>query len=171
MAKAQYDAADNMTDRQGALSVLTSLDAPEREEPSPTFTGDTATTAWCSTNGSRSRRRRNGQTPSTWSRNWRAARTSPSENPNRWRALVGNFAANQWSFHHASGRGYRFLADMILEVDKLNPQVAARQVPSLGRWRRFESGRATLMRAELERIVKTPGLSKDVFEQASKSLA
>jgi len=92
-------------------------------------------------------------------------------NPNRWRALVGNFAANQWAFHHASGRGYRFVADMILEVDKLNPQVAARQVPSLGRWRRFEPNRAGLMRTELERIVRTPGLSKDVFEQASKSLS
>ena len=91
-------------------------------------------------------------------------------NPNRWRALVSHFAANQWAFHHASGRGYRFLADMILEVDRLNPQVAARQVPSLGRWKRFEPNRAALMRAELERIVGTPGLSKDVFEQASKSL-
>ena len=94
-----------------------------------------------------------------------------ARNPNRWRALVSNFAANQWAFHHASGRGYRFVADMILEVDRINPQVAARQVPSLGRWRRFEPKRAGLMRAELERIVKTPGLSKDVFEQASKSLA
>jgi aminopeptidase N len=70
-----------------------------------------------------------------------------------------------------SGRGYRFVADMILEVDRINPQVAARQVPSLGRWRRFEPKRAEMMRAELERIVGTPGLSKDVFEQASKSLA
>jgi aminopeptidase N len=93
------------------------------------------------------------------------------KNPNRWRALVSNFAANQWAFHHASGRGYRFVADMILEVDRLNPQVAARQVPSLGRWRRFEPSRAELMRGELQRIVRTPGLSKDVFEQASKSLA
>ena len=91
-------------------------------------------------------------------------------NPNRWRALVSNFAANQWAFHHVTGRGYRFVADMILEVDRLNPQVAARQVPSLGRWRRFEANRAALMRAELERIVSTPGLSKDVFEQVSKSL-
>ncbi|HET9352704.1 MAG TPA: aminopeptidase N C-terminal domain-containing protein, partial [Sphingomicrobium sp.] len=64
----------------------------------------------------------------------------------------------------------RFLADMILEIERLNPQVAARQVPSLGRWKRFEPNRAALMRAELERIVRTPGLSKDVFEQASKSL-
>ena len=60
---------------------------------------------------------------------------------------------------------------MILEIDKVNPQVAARQVPSLGRWRRFEPARAELMRAELERIVRTPGLSKDVFEQVSKSLS
>jgi len=94
-----------------------------------------------------------------------------ARNPNRWRALVSNFAANQWAFHHGSGRGYRFVADMILDVDRINPQVAARQVPSLGRWKRFEQGRAELMRSELERIVKTPGLSKDVFEQVSKSLA
>jgi aminopeptidase N len=94
-----------------------------------------------------------------------------ARNPNRWRALVSHFAANQWAFHHASGRGYRFVSDMILDVDRINPQVAARQVPSLGRWKRFEVRRAELMRAELERIVATPGLSKDVFEQASKSLA
>ena len=59
---------------------------------------------------------------------------------------------------------------MILAADKLNPQTAARLVPPLGRWRRFGEGRAALMRAELQRIVETPGLSKDVFEQASKSL-
>ena len=59
---------------------------------------------------------------------------------------------------------------MILAVDKLNPQTAARLVPALGRWRRFDEARAGLMRAELQRIVATPGLSKDVFEQASKSL-
>ena len=57
---------------------------------------------------------------------------------------------------------------MILAVDRINPQVAARQVPSLGRWKRFEPRRAELMRKELERIVATPGLSRDVFEQASE---
>jgi aminopeptidase N len=86
------------------------------------------------------------------------------------RSLVGAFAANQRAFHDVSGRGYRFLADMILAVDRLNPQTAARLVPPLGRWRRFDSGRQDLMKAELERIVATEGLSKDVFEQASKSL-
>nr|MDP9415954.1 aminopeptidase N C-terminal domain-containing protein [Pseudomonadota bacterium] len=67
-------------------------------------------------------------------------------------------------------RGYRFLADMILAVDRLNPQAAARLVPPLGRWRRFDEKRQALMQAELKRIVSTEGLSKDVFEQASKSL-
>ena len=60
---------------------------------------------------------------------------------------------------------------MILAEDKLNPQTAAKLVPPLGRWRRFDAKRAGLMKAELERIVGTQGLSKDVFEQASKSLA
>ena len=91
-------------------------------------------------------------------------------NPNRIRALAGAFSVNQRAFHHRSGRGYAFVTDMILEVDKRNPQVAARLVPPLGRWRRFDLARAGLMRAELERIVGTAGLSKDVFEQASKSL-
>ncbi|HEY0116723.1 MAG TPA: aminopeptidase N C-terminal domain-containing protein, partial [Allosphingosinicella sp.] len=91
-------------------------------------------------------------------------------NPNRLRSLVGAFAANQRGFNHGSGRGYRFLADMILAVDKLNPQTAAKLVPPLGRWRRFNAARAALMKGELERIVGTAGVSKEVFEQASKSL-
>ena len=171
LAKAQYEAADNMTDRQGALSVLTSLDAPEREEVFDDFyrrhrDDSLVLDKWFALQAA-------AQRPDTIDVVEGLARHSDFtvRNPNRWRALVSNFAANQWAFHHASGRGYRFVADMILEVDKLNPQVAARQVPSLGRWRRFEPERAGLMRAELERIVRTPGLSKDVFEQASTSLA
>jgi len=78
---------------------------------------------------------------------------------------------NQWAFHRAGGAGYAFVADMIIAIDKLNPQVAARLVPPFGRWRRFAEDRAALMRGELERILKAPGLSKDVYEQASKSLA
>ena len=68
------------------------------------------------------------------------------------------------------GKGYRLVADCIIALDKLNPQTAARLVPPLGRWKRFDEGRAALMRAELQRILNEPGLSKDVTEQASKSL-
>jgi aminopeptidase N len=92
-------------------------------------------------------------------------------NPNRLRSLVGAMAGNQLIFHDASGRGYRFLADMLLKVDALNPQTAAKLVPPLGRWRRFDEKRAALMRAELQRLLDSPGLSKDMFEQVSKSLA
>ena len=92
-------------------------------------------------------------------------------NPNRLRSLVGTFGANHWAFHDISGRGYAFLTDMILAADSLNPQVAARLITPFGRWRRFEATRAELMRQALERIVAKPRLSRDVFEQASKSLA
>jgi aminopeptidase N len=170
LAKAQYDSADNMTDRQGALAVLASVDGAEREAAFAEFydryrTDSLVLDKWFALQAAAQR----ADTASAVE----ALAAHPDfnvRNPNRWRALVSHFAANQWAFHDASGRGYRLVADMILEVDKINPQVAARQVPSLGRWRRFESGRAELMRAELERIVGTPGLSKDVFEQASKSL-
>ena len=91
-------------------------------------------------------------------------------NPNRVRSLAGAFSVNQPRFHDASGAGYRFLADTIIALDPTNPQVAAKQVPSLGRWRRFDEARQALMKGELSRILATPGLSKDVFEQASKSL-
>ncbi len=91
-------------------------------------------------------------------------------NPNRVRALYMTFAGNQMAFHAADGAGYDLIANLILALDPLNAQTAARFVAPLGRWRRIEPGRAGLMRAELERIVAQPGLSKDTFEQASKSL-
>jgi aminopeptidase N len=171
LAKGQFDAADNMTDRQGALAVLASLDRPEREEALAEFYNryqddSLVLDKWFALQAAAQRADTIDVVEALAGHPRFSAR-----NPNRWRALVSHFAANQWAFHHASGRGYRFLADMILDVDRINPQVAARQVPSLGRWKRFEPSRAELMRGELERIVATPGLSKDVFEQASKSLA
>jgi len=171
LAKAQFDAADNMTDRQGALTVLGSLDGPERETAFTQFyqryeSDSLVLDKWFALQAAAQRT----DTIDVVEALARHAQFS-ARNPNRWRALVSNFAANQWAFHHGSGRGYRFVTDMILAVDRINPQVAARQVPSLGRWKRFEARRAELMRKELERIAATPGLSKDVFEQATKSLA
>ncbi|WP_338074146.1 aminopeptidase N C-terminal domain-containing protein [Halochromatium glycolicum] len=92
-------------------------------------------------------------------------------NPNRIRSLIGAFCgANQVCFHAADGRGYRFLADRVLDLDPLNPQIAARLLRSMVRWRRFDSERQRLMRAELSRILDNEVLSADVFEVASKSL-
>jgi aminopeptidase N len=170
LAKAQYQAADNMTDRQGALGVLVSLDQPEREEALDAFyrrfeNDPLVIDKWFGLQAAAQR----ADTPEQVEKlaNHQAFAL---ENPNRLRALAGTFSMNHWAFHEHSGRGYRFLAEMILAADKLNPQVAARLVPPLGRWRRFEQGRAEKMRQQLERVVAAPGLSRDVYEQVSKSL-
>jgi aminopeptidase N len=94
------------------------------------------------------------------------------KNPNRLRALVQTFAAfNPVRFHDPSGAGYRFLADQILATDGFNPMTAARLVEPLGGWRRYNPELGRLMKAELERILKHPDLSKNVFELVSRSLA
>jgi aminopeptidase N len=79
-------------------------------------------------------------------------------------------AVNPKAFHAAGGEGYRLIADLILALDPINPQTAARFVPPLGRWRRIEPKRSALMRSELERIAAAPRLSRDTFEQVGKSL-
>jgi aminopeptidase N len=92
-------------------------------------------------------------------------------NPNRVRSLIGAFAhGNPALFHDLSGAGYQFVADRILELDTLNPQVAARMVAPLSRWRRYDEGRQRLMRQQLERIQAQEGLSVDVGEIVQKSL-
>ncbi len=91
-------------------------------------------------------------------------------NPNRVRSLYGALTGNQAAFHQADGAGYRLIADLVIALDPKNPQTAARMIPPLGRWKRFDEGRAAMMKAELERILAQPGLSRDTTEQASKSL-
>jgi aminopeptidase N len=171
LAKAQFDAADNMTDRQGALAVLVSTEEPERQAALDAFyerfhDDPLVLDKWFALQAS-------AQRPDTVDQVLKLAQHPDFaiKNPNRLRSLAGTFGANHWAFHSADGRGYAFLADMIIAADKLNPQVAARLVPPLGRWRRFEPRRQAMMREALERIVAAPGLSKDVYEQVSKSLA
>jgi aminopeptidase N len=92
-------------------------------------------------------------------------------NPNRVRALIGAFAVgNPLRFHTADGAGYRFLADRILELDPLNPQIASRLLYPMTRWRRYDEDRQGLMRSQLERVLEVEGLSNDVYEVVSKSL-
>ncbi len=170
LAARQYDAADNMTDRQGALMVLCGLAAPEREEKLAAFY---------------ERYKDNALVVDKWF-TLQALSLHPDviahvrklaehpdftmKNPNRVRSLHMAFAGNPKGFHKADGEGYRMVADVILALDPINPQTAARFVPSLGRWRRIEPGRAALMKAELERILASGNLSRDTFEQVSRSL-
>ena len=92
-------------------------------------------------------------------------------NPNRLRSLAGTFGANHWAFHSRDGRGYAFLADMIIAADKLNPQVAARLVPPFGRWRRFEPKRAEMMRAGARADRRDAGSVEGRLRAGRKSLA
>jgi aminopeptidase N len=86
--------------------------------------------------------------------------------------LIGAFSqANPLHFHAANGQGYHFLADQIIALNTLNPQVASRMLSALTSWRRYDQGRQALMKAQLERIMTTEAVSKDVYEVASKSLA
>ena len=170
LAAAQFDAADNMTDRQSATMVLAGLDHPLREAKLAAFYQRFAGNAlvidkWFSLQA--------GSLHPRVLDHVEALARHPDftlTNPNRARALYMALAANPGAFHAADGRGYRSIADLILALDSLNPQTAARFVAPLGRWRRIEPGRAALMRAELERILAAPALSKDTYEQVSKSL-
>ena len=93
-------------------------------------------------------------------------------NPNKVRALIGAFcSANQAQFHAADGTGYRFLTEYIIRLDALNPQIAARLLTPLTRWKRMDSGRQQLMRQALQEILAHQPLSADVYEITSKSLA
>lgn len=166
----QFDHAHNMTERQAALAILANGDSAERVAALDIFYnryGADALTLdkWFQTQAFAAH-------PDTVDLVEELGRHKDFTltNPNRVRALYGAFTGNQWAFHHISGKGYRLVADCIIALDRLNPQTAARLVPPLGRWKRFDAARGALMRGELERILAQPGLSKDVTEQASKSL-
>jgi aminopeptidase N len=170
LAAAQFDAADNMTDRQGALMVLAGLDSPLRAEKLAAFHARHADDAlvidkWFSLQAG-------SLHPHALDHVKALAGHADftMTNPNRVRALYMSAAVNPGVFHQASGEGYQLIGDLILALDPINPQTAARFIAPLGRWRRIEPGRAALMKAQLERIVAQPGLSKDTFEQASTSL-
>jgi len=93
------------------------------------------------------------------------------QNPNKVRSLIGVFAMlNPTGFHAADGSGYTFHADRVIELDKLNPQVAARMAAAFNRWERYDEGRKLLMKAELQRIASVDNLSRDVAEIINSAL-
>jgi len=93
-------------------------------------------------------------------------------NPNKVRSLIGVFCgSNAVNFHNINGEGYDFLTKYVLELDALNPQISARLVSMFSLWRKYEKTRQGLMKSQLEQILDNEGLSKDVYEIVSKSLA
>jgi aminopeptidase N len=171
LAMQQFKLANNMTDSIGAMQSLIDCEGVEREEVLRTFHDrwqqDTLVMdkwftiqALSCGEGTLDRVRQLLEHP-----------LFSIRNPNKVRALIGTFAHNNpIQFHRVDGAGYEFIADRVLQLDSINPQVAARLVRAFSRWRRYESNRRTLMQMQLERIMGTSGLSKDVYEIVSKSL-
>ena len=168
----QYHNADNMTEVQAAISILSNFDIPARQTAFDEFYNKWKNDAqvvekWL---GIQARSR----LPNTLAQ-VKALMQHESfcmTNPNKVRALFSSFCrGNQVLFNAADGSGYEFLADNVIELNKLNPQIAARLVQAMIRWQRFDEHRQQLMKKELQRILDTDDLSKDVYEVVSKSLS
>ncbi len=167
----QFVETDNMTDRMAALTCLVHNRLPKWEEALAAFyhqfqNDNLVIDKWFSLQATSPR-----QETLAVVKELMAHPAFTMRNPNRVRALVGAFThGNPAFFHNLSGAGYEFLADRVLELDALNPQVAARMISPLSRWRRYDGERQLLMRAQLERIQRQEKLSADVGEIVGKSL-
>ncbi|RMG38006.1 MAG: aminopeptidase N [Gammaproteobacteria bacterium] len=166
----QYGAGHNMTDVMVALALIADSERPEREQVLADFAQRWAQDAlvmdkWFSVQATASR-------PGTLAR-VRELMAHPAfsiTNPNRVRALIGAFVnANPVNFHAADGSGYDFLAEQVIRLDPINPQIAARLCRPLARWQRYDQGRQQKMRAALQRILENEA-SPDVYEVVAKSL-
>ncbi len=165
----QYARADNMTDRLAALKALVNRDGGEAQlaDFAARWQDDALVMDKWFTLQATSRR------PGALSRVEKLM-DHPAfslRNPNKVRALISAFCQqNLAHFHAADGYGYAFAADRIIEIDKSNPQIAARLASCFNRWPRLEPKRQAMMRAELERICATENLSNGTFEIVSKAL-
>lgn len=90
-------------------------------------------------------------------------------NPNRCRSLIGAYASNSAAFHDEAGESYKFMGEVLMELDQLNPQVSSRLAGSLIQWRRYDEKRGQLMKAELEKLAATK-LSDDLYEIVTRGL-
>ncbi|MBE87845.1 MAG: aminopeptidase N [Rhodospirillaceae bacterium] len=171
LARAQFEDATNMTDSMGALSALNDCETQMRETALDDFycrwkDNSLVIDKWFTLQAT-------SALPNTLSK-VKSLMEHPSfsiKTPNRVRALIGAFcSANQLRFHAKDGSGYAFLSDQVARLNAINPQIAARLLAPLSRWRRFDTARQPLMQAALERILARDDVSRDVFEIASKTL-
>jgi len=88
--------------------------------------------------------------------------------PNRFRATLGALAGHHAGFHHVSGRGYTLLADWLITLDPINPQTTARMCAAFQTWKRYDPARQNMIKAEVERILAQPSLSRDTSEMLTR---
>ncbi len=172
LAEQQFYSAGNMTDQMAALSAIVNSEHPAKARSLDSFYHQWRKEAlvidkWFALQATSSM-------PNTFAtvQNLLKHPAFDLKTPNRVRALIGAFSqSNPVHFHAKNGDGYRFLTDQVLALNTLNPQIASRMVTGLAQWRRYDVDRQVLMKKQLQRIVETVNLSKDVYEIASKSLA
>jgi len=170
LCESQYRAQHNMTDVMAALALLADSEHPSREELLTDFESrwqadPLVMDKWFAVQAMSGREDTLDQV-----RQLMLHQAFSMRNPNRVRALIGSFAnANPVRFHAADGSGYAFLGEQVLALDPSNPQIAARLLRALSRWRRYDEGRQAHMRAALEEVIATK-VSRDVYEIAVKSL-
>jgi len=172
LVREQYGAADNMTDTLAALQVANSHLLPCRAALLADFEGKWAHDGLVLDNWLRLVGAKPAKDVLDDVKQAMAHPTFSIRNPNRLRALIGSFAMNnQVQFHAADGSGYRFLTDLLIELNEVNPQVASRLITPLIQFKRLDEGRKALVRAELTRLANLDGLARDLFEKVSKALA
>lgn len=169
---AQFDRSPTMTDRIAALSAIVNSDHPQKAETLSRFyqtwkDEDLVVCKWFTLQATC---RKPGGLEAV-----KALMQHPAfdiRTPNHVRSLIGAFTqSNPANFHTEEGDGYRFLADQVIALNGINPQIASRMLTALTAWRRFDASRQMLMQGALERVAHTPDLSSDVYEVASKALA
>ncbi|EPM4850200.1 aminopeptidase N [Vibrio parahaemolyticus] len=171
LVKAQYEAANNMTDTIAAMSAANSAQLECREELMADYSDK-----W----------KHDGLVMDKW---FALQGTNPAEdalekvkatmnheafslkNPNRTRSLIGSFlAANPVRFHDKSGSGYQFAGEILRQLNDSNPQVASRMIDPLLKFRKYDEARQAMIRAELEKLKAMDNLAKDLFEKVTKAL-
>jgi aminopeptidase N len=168
---AQFDRADNMTDRMAALGALANSDAPARAGALERFYASwkyepLVVDKWLAVQATSRRADTLARVKALL-----VHEAFDLRNPNKVYALIRSFCANHARFHAADGAGYAFAADRVIELDPINPQIAARLARAFDRWRKFDAARQAHARAALERVRDRAGLSKDVAEVVTKALA
>jgi aminopeptidase N len=170
LADAHYRAASNMTDMVAGLSQLVRMNSRHREQALAHFHDRFRNDAlvldkWLALQAA-------SPLPGTVD-GVRALMRHPFfdiRNPNRVRALIGAFSANHLRFHGSDGKGYALVGETLRTLDGINPQVAARMAGAFENWRRYDTRRQQLMRAELEAMLAMPARSSNLFEVATKML-
>jgi aminopeptidase N len=173
LALAQFHEADNMTDSQAALSLVAHSGFAKAGEVildqfyQRWIDQPLVVNQWLSVQASNPQRGTLVQVE-----NLMKHEAFNLQNPNKVRSLIASFCSlNPVNFHALDGSGYRFLAEQVITLNSLNPQIASRLVTPLTRWKRYNPARQDIMRKQLQRIMDSGELSRDVFEVVSKSLA